>query len=453
MPVQNYPLQDGSTLEVTTTEKEIVSTKLVETKTPYTETTSRIISGPDPIPNKLPLVAAGIDQQIKLPVSEVSLTGAVSDSDGTIKNVAWTKLAGPVCNMLTPGVISTKVTGMVVGDYMFRLSATDDKGGVAADDLNVKVLAADPVGPDPVPGKYLSLPISGKIVATNNQVIENLQFKNIDGNAIRVGNCQNVIIRNCFFNGSSEEAIEVENGNNVTITNCLFARCTTGVYALSSSTIKVNNCQFVNVRMRLINGNEAGRGQFVQFNGVNGPGNEIMNNKGENFQGESNPEDMISLYNSSGTAASPIKISGNMSRGGGPSASGGGYIAGDNGGGYVVIENNVLLNPGNYGLAIAGGHDIIIRNNKIFSKRFAWSNNPLYMWGQSGAACSNNQIHGNALNWTDKNGNQNRGWNAANCGNSVYNPGENKDITEADLNVPVHLIDFITQAELLTIRK
>jgi hypothetical protein len=406
-----------------------------------------------PVPNKLPLVAAGIDQQIKLPATEVTLKGAVSDSDGTIKFQTWSKLSGPAATIATPNALITKVTGLVVGDYMFRLSATDDKGGVSADDLNVKVLAADPIPPDPPTGKYLSLPISGKITASNGQVIENLQFKNMADIAIRVGNVSNVIIRNCFFNGSGAEAIEIENASNVTITNCLFARMTCGVYCLDSNTIKINNNQFVNTRMRIINGNEAGRGQFVQFNSCGGAGNEVMNNKGENWQGESNPEDMISMYNSSGTAASPTKISGNMFRGGGPSSSGGGIISGDNGGGNTIIENNSLMNPGQYGEAIAGGSNIIIRNNKIFSKQFPWSNNPLYVWGQAGAGCSNNLVQGNLVNWTDRNGNQNRGWNAGNCSSTIYDPGENKMITEAEMNFPVHLIDFVTPAELLIIRK
>ena len=177
-----------------------------------------------------------------------------------------------------------------------------------------------------------------------------------------------------------------------------------------------------------------------------------MNNKGENFMGESDPEDLISLYASSGTAASPIRISGNMFRGGGPSDSGGGIMAGDNGGGYVIIENNSLLNPGQYGIAIAGGHDIKILNNKIYAKQQSFTNNPLYVWAQQGAGCSNNTVTGNYVNWTDRDGNQNRGWNAGNCGSTTYNPDENKMITEAEMNFPSHLIDFITPAELLTIR-
>lgn len=450
MPTTNYPLKDGSTLVVTETSKEVVSTELVEKKTQYTETTSKIIPGPGPTPpNKLPLVAAGIDQQIKLPLSEVTLNGVVSDSDGTVAKTVWTKVGG-AGTISTPNALSTKVIGMTVGDYLFRLTATDDKGGVTADDLNVKVLAADP---NPIPiGKYLSLPISGirDISGQSNVVIENLQFKNTSAACIKAFGSSNVTIRNCFFNGSAKEAIDLNGSFNITVINCLFARVECGVYALNCQTIKINNNQFVNVRQRRDNDGKS-RGQFVQFNSCGGSGNEIMNNKGENFNGESDPEDLISMYRSSGTAASPTIISGNMFRGGGPSDSGGGIIAGDNGGGNTIIENNVLLNPGQYGLSIAGGSNIIIRNNKVFSKQFPWSNNPLYMWAQAGAGCSNNTVINNRASWTDKNGNKNGGWDAGNCGGSAFQyPTE---IEEAQLNVPAHLIDFVTPEELLTIRK
>lgn len=403
-----------------------------------------------PVPNKLPIVSAGIDQQIKLPVSEVTLKATVSDSDGTIASQLWTKLSGPAAIIATPAAQITKVTGMIAGDYSFRFTATDDKSGKSADDINIKVLAADPV--PVVFGKYLSLPTSGirDISGQSNLIIENLRFNNTQGACIKAFGSNNITIRNCFFNGSTREAIDMNGSNNITIINCLFARVETGVYALNCNTVKINLNQFLNVRRRI--GDGGGRGQFVQFNSCGGAGNEIMNNRGENWAGESDPEDLISLYRSSGTAASPIKISGNMFRGGGPSGSGGGIIAGDNGGGEILMENNVLLDPGQYGMAVAGGENIKILNNKIFAKQQPFTNNPLYVWRQDAETCANITVTGNFVNWTDRDGNKNNGWNAGNCGSS-YNPDENKTISLAEMGVPVHLIDFVTPAELLTIRK
>ena len=311
--------------------------------------------------------------------------------------------------------------------------------------------------PTPTPEPTSPVSTTGYLALTNtaarnisnqsNMVIENVRFENITGNPLRIVGSSNITIKNCFFNKATAEAIDIENSSNITIVNCLFNGVVTGVYALNSQTIKINDNQFVNVRMRDI----GGRGQFVQFNNVSGAGNEINNNKGENFLGESDPEDLISMYNSSGTAASPISIRGNMFRGGGPSSSGGGIMTGDNGGSYQVAENNILLDPGQYGMAAAGGSNISLINNKIFAKQQPFTNNPLYVWAQAGASCSNITVMGNRVNWTDKSGEKNNGWDAGNCiATSFEYP---TTITEAELNVPAHLISMITPAELLAIRK
>lgn len=302
--------------------------------------------------------------------------------------------------------------------------------------------------PTPTTG-YLALPkAAAKVISgQSNVVIENLQFADITGNGLNINGSNNIIIRNCFFNKGTAEAISIENSSTITIENCLFNGVTTGVYALQSQTIKITGNQFVNVRQR----SGGGRGQFVQFNNVTGAGSAIENNKGENFAGESDPEDLISLFSSSGTAASPISVRNNMFRGGGPSLSGGGIMSGDYGGGYQVVENNTLLDPGQYGIAAAGGNNISLINNKIYAKQQPFTNNPLYVWAQQGASCSNITVKGNRVNWTDKNGTKNNGWNAGNCSNTLFESPTT--ISLAEMNVPDHLITMITPAELLQIRQ
>lgn len=307
----------------------------------------------------------------------------------------------------------------------------------------------EPTSPSTGTVNYLSLPTSGakNLTGQSNLVIENLRFVDISGNPLLLNGSSNITIRNCFFDRASEEAISIENSANITIENCLFNGVTTGVYALGSQTIKIRNNQFVNVRMR----SSGGRGQFVQFNNVTGAGNLIENNKGENFLGESDPEDLISLFNSSGTSSSPISVRNNIFRGGGPSSSGGGIMTGDYGGGYQVAENNVLLDPGQYGMASAGGSNISILNNKIYAKQQSFTNNPLYVWAQQGASCSNVTVKGNRVNWVDKNGNVNNGWDAGNCANTSFETPTTISLSE--MGVPSHLITFITPDELLQIRK
>ena len=296
---------------------------------------------------------------------------------------------------------------------------------------------------------YLTLVNSEAQVIYNqsNVIIENLRFENIDGIALNVKEGNDIIIRNCFFNKATEEAINIESSANITIENCLFNGVTTGVYAMQSQSIKIRNNQFVNVRQR----EGGGRGQFVQFNGVTGEGNVIEDNRGENFPGESDPEDMISLFSSSGTAESPISISNNIFRGGGPSSSGGGIMTGDYGGSYQVVENNTLLDPGQYGIATAGGNNISLINNKIYAKQQSFTNNPLYVWAQAGVACSDINVQGNRVNWTNWKGEINNGWNSGNCDNTSFESPTTISLEE--MNVPEQLITMITVEELLEIRE
>lgn len=306
-----------------------------------------------------------------------------------------------------------------------------------------------PTVPIPTPtSKYLSLPVSNPLVISgqSNVIIDGRRFENSPGKAIRIQNSSNITIRGCFINKAGEEAIDIENSSNITIEACLIGGAVTGVYALNSQTIKVINNQFFNVRLRT----QGGRGQFVQFNGVSGPGNAVDNNRGENWLGESNPEDLVSFYASSGTAASPISCRNNMFRGGGPSASGGGIMTGDHGGGYQIVENNTLLDPGQYGIASSSGTNIQLINNKIYARQQPFTNNPLYVWKQSETTCSNITVKGNRVNWTDKLGVKNNGWNAGNCSNVTFEYPTT--ITLAEMNVPAHLLNFVTPEELLKIR-
>lgn len=323
-------------------------------------------------------------------------------------------------------------------------------------ELRYKGIVIPPVDPPvPVPtGKYLSLPKSAAQVVTNqsNKVIENLKFEDFTGIGIRITGGANIIIRNCFFNRGGAEAITIEGATNVTVENCLFNKVTTGVYAISSKTIKINNNEFINVRKR----SDGVRGQFVQFNGVTGAGNQVNDNRGENFLSESNPEDLVSMYRSSGTATSPIEVKRNTFRGGGPSASGGGIVLGDNGGSYQIAEGNKLLDPGQYGMAIAGGNNCSILNNQIAAKQQSFTNNPLYMWAQAGAACGTNTVRGNKIYWIDKSGSFNGGWDAGNCaGSSFEYPARWNSYAEGvtALAIPGHFLKYLNAAEELTIRK
>lgn len=443
MATETFKLENGDTLEVTTTEESSVIKEVVD-KTIVTQKVSKKIIPGIPTPaNKLPMVSAGTDQTIKLPVSEVTLTGVVSDSDGTVVSVLWEKIAGGNANIVSVTSISTKVTGLVLGTYQFRLTAIDDKGGKTADDLTITVQPADVIIPPTGKVDYLKLPaFTGSV--KDDIVISRVFISNPTAVGLNLVGRRNIKLIECYFGFTYEEGISFENSNGLSVERCLFNNNAGAIYTLNSSNINVIDSQFLNTWMRRTGG--SARGQFVQVQGSNDI--IISGNKGENFQGESNPEDIISFHSSSNGVCKN-----NMFRGGGPSSSGGGIICGDNGGNNVVLEYNTLLNPGQYGTAIAGGTNMKILNNKIYSEQKPWSNNPLYVWAQGNqiGISSNATVKDNRVHWVDRNGAINNGWNAGNISNTAWE--DPTSITLAEMNVPDHLIDFVTPAELLTIRK
>jgi len=101
--------------------------------------------------NQLPVVNAGTDQTIQLPTSTVSLAGTATDADGTIASYAWTKQSGPaIGTMSTPSAVTTNITGLVQGVYVFTLTVTDNQGGKTSDNIQVTVNAAAPANKPPV---------------------------------------------------------------------------------------------------------------------------------------------------------------------------------------------------------------------------------------------------------------------------------------------------------------
>jgi hypothetical protein len=91
--------------------------------------------------NQPPTVSAGSDQLISLPTSSTTLTGSGTDADGTIASYAWSKVSGPsAISFGSASQASTSVSGLTVaGVYVFRLTITDNKGGISTDDINVLV--------------------------------------------------------------------------------------------------------------------------------------------------------------------------------------------------------------------------------------------------------------------------------------------------------------------------
>ncbi len=272
---------------------------------------------------------------------------------------------------------------------------------------------------------------SGPIEYVNKRdiIIEGLIFEDLKVGAIKLWNCNNIIIRNCKFkNILTKEAIMADKGTYITVTDCTFENVWTGFNAAHlTGNVKFEYNDIKNVIGRLYGG-EADL-QAVQFNSCSGPGNSISYNAIENIEGESSPDDNINLFNSHGTPESPIRVSNNWIRGGGPSPSGGGILLGDWGGSYQIAENNIVVNPGQYGMGIAGGNNMTLRNNKIYSKRRSFTNVGLSIcnWtaDKTTGPSYNITVQNNQINWTHRDGNLNESWIYDNM-NHYIGKGTNK---------------------------
>lgn len=96
-----------------------------------------------------PSVYAGPDQTWTLPISTATLAGNATDPDGTIVTTVWTFQSGPITpTIATPSALSTGVSAMnLAGTYVFTLSAQDDSGNWASDQMQIVITSiAGPSG-------------------------------------------------------------------------------------------------------------------------------------------------------------------------------------------------------------------------------------------------------------------------------------------------------------------
>lgn len=117
-------------------------------------TSNTPVTSPDPDPepepttptpttgNKLPVARAGTDKTIYLSqgINRVTLDGSTSsDPDGSLAKAVWTKVSGPSTYLYNFGFARTYAAQMVEGNYVFKLTVTDNKGAVSSDLVNVYV--------------------------------------------------------------------------------------------------------------------------------------------------------------------------------------------------------------------------------------------------------------------------------------------------------------------------
>jgi hypothetical protein len=233
-------------------------------------------------------------------------------------------------------------------------------------------------------------------------------------------------------------AVNAEEFYNLNIENNSFVG-TTGIYLRKylGDPAKGHGIRILRNKMRNTDGRQSdGNGgyngksniaQAVLFNDIKRAANvEIAWNEIVNEPDKSMTEENINMYVSSGRPDSPIRIHDNYIQGAyalNPATStnyaGGGILLGDGkvsnpmDAGYTQVYNNQIVGTSNHGLAIAGGVENRIYNNRVISsgrlpdgRRIPTANVGLYVWDPAGAGklapptFASNSMENNTVGWT-----------------------------------------------------
>jgi len=225
--------------------------------------------------------------------------------------------------------------------------------------------------------------------------------------------CDGIVIEGLTFRdlGPDVEAIHLERCRGVTIRANDFARVSQAITIIDSTdvTIEWNRYQDITGPSERVEGKH--QANFIQL--VRVTSGSINNNKGK----AGDTEDIVSLFESGGTAKDPFIVEYNHFQGvDWTSGSGSGIALGDASSQYSIARYNTLLNPGQAGIFIAGGTNQSIVGNVVYGERRPRSNVGIYVWNQSSSKCANSEVRDNQVSWTNDAGAPNPAWNARNCG-------------------------------------
>lgn len=211
--------------------------------------------------------------------------------------------------------------------------------------------------------------------------------------------------------------ITAQNISALRVTHCSMYGVSYGIRVLSSTVTTLNLAQ--NLARELEDRGSDGHGglqtsrpslgHFIFLNGVLAPdGAEIAWNQVVDTIGNSSTEDVINVYKSQGSPTATIHVHDNYLEGYSstttPSYTGTGAISdGDSHQpvtAFVTFENNQMVHTAGSGVEIAGGHDILARNNRVVScgmdaggKWYAMPYvNAVVFWNYYGAPEFNNNV-------------------------------------------------------------
>ena len=83
---------------------------------------------------------------------------------------------------------------------------------------------------------------------------------------------------------------------------------------------------------------------------------------------------------------------------------------GGGGGGNQICRKNILVSPGQVGIGVAGGDNILVQGNTVIGGQSDVSNVGIYAWNQSNAPGGTITVSNNRVSWTGKDGTPNNWW-------------------------------------------
>jgi len=258
------------------------------------------------------------------------------------------------------------------------------------------------------------LRIDGRTISADPSVViedcDGVMLINCDLRSVSVRGSTNILVVNSHLHDSPNNAVYFDDCETVLVQGNRVERVRTGVLAHRSTGVRM-----IGNYVEDVQGPMPG-GQLVQFDKVTGPGNVVAQNYGVNHRDTSNPEDMISMYQSHGTEESPILIEDNYLMGdpvhgsAGKSGSGSGIMLGDGGGSWQTCVANKLINPGQAGIGVASGEDIVVQFNVVRGERSDVSNVGVYVWEQYDQPAGRVVVFENIVAWVDAQDRDNPFW-------------------------------------------
>lgn len=177
-----------------------------------------------------PVVFAGNDATLQLPLTQITLTGTVTDPEGfsTITSIKWTLISGPNTPTITqaPNALTAVVSNLTNGVYKFRFRAADVGGASNSDTVQITITAANqPPSSNAGSDQVITLPQNSVVIGKldpPNLTIQWVKMSGPTGSVIQYPNSSVTSVSNLkkgtyVFRKITRNAQGVSNSDDVTI--------------------------------------------------------------------------------------------------------------------------------------------------------------------------------------------------------------------------------------------